>query len=137
MRIGVADCTAANGEVLLVRAGQLYSFAPGDINTGLLCHFHDDFLRGAGPELLRHGQPLIRLGAEAAGYAESLLRRLLTEFSAHGRQHSDLLRAYLLAVLQELVHAPAPAPTPPPAAGGSLAEHFQQQVMASRTACAT
>ncbi|GAB3835522.1 AraC family ligand binding domain-containing protein [Hymenobacter jeollabukensis] len=48
IRIGSAACVAEPGEVLLVRAGQLHSFGPGDENTGLLCHFHDAFLQ-AGP----------------------------------------------------------------------------------------
>lgn len=147
MRIGAQDCVAGPGEVLLVRAGQLYSFAPGDVNTGLLCHFHDDFLL-AGPapapgasaatELLRHwAAPLLRPGPEVAGYAEGLLHRLLTEYRAHGRQHAELLRAYLLALLQELAHAqttnpPAtPAPLLPPDAAGRLAQSFQQLVATS------
>lgn len=149
MRIGAQSCVAGPGEVLLVRAGQLYSFAPGDVNTGLLCHFHDDFLLGGGlpvpgagvsaaTELLRRwGAPLLRLGPEVAGYAEGLLGRLLAEYRAHGRQYSELLRAYLLALLQELAHAQAstatapPALPPPPDAAGRLAESFQQLVAAS------
>lgn len=145
MRIGAQECVAGPGEVLLVRAGQLYSFAPGDVNTGLLCHFHDDFLRSgpapaagaAATELLRHwGAPLLRPGPEVAGYAEGLLGRLLAEYRAHGRQYPELLRAYLLALLQELARAqassaPATPALPPADAAGRLAESFQQLVASS------
>ncbi|OON66995.1 AraC family transcriptional regulator [Hymenobacter sp. CRA2] len=138
MHIGTESYTAGPGEVLLVRAGQVYSFAPGDVNTGLLCHFHDDFVLGPGESpgsfsvLQFWGAPFIRLDALAAGFAEQLLRRLLADYQAHGLQHADLLRAYLRAFLHELVRADSTsATTAAPNAAAGLTQRFLQLVATS------
>ncbi|UOQ64639.1 AraC family ligand binding domain-containing protein [Hymenobacter volaticus] len=46
MSIGNETYTIHPQQVLVVRAGQVYSFEPGDQNTGFLLHFHDDMLLG-------------------------------------------------------------------------------------------
>jgi AraC-like DNA-binding protein len=131
MRIGAEDYRIGAGQALLVRAGQVYAFGPDDVNTGLLCHFHDSFLLGPGAApgslpLLPAGEARLSPAPEAAGYAEALLRRLLTEYQQHGLQAPELLRAYLLALLQELARGPASAAPAPLSAAGRLTEQFRQ-----------
>lgn len=125
LHIGPDAYTIGPQQVLFIRAGQVYSFQLGDRYTGYFCHFHDELLIGpngsadslAAFAFLRFwGPPVFSLPAQTAGFVEALLHRLLVEFVAHGRQHPDLLRAYLLALLHELNYAyPAeglPAPSP-------------------------
>lgn len=134
MRIGDDAHVIGAGEALIVRAGQLYSFAPGDVNTGLLCHFHPDFLLAGGGSaealagfgfLQFWGPARLRLGA-AAGFAEGLLRRLLADYQLHQLRHPELLRAYLWALLHELAQADAPAAPARPTAAQRLTLRFQQ-----------
>ncbi|WP_280640684.1 helix-turn-helix domain-containing protein [Hymenobacter volaticus] len=123
--MGPDPYTVGPGQLLLVRAGQVYSFQPGQQYTGYFCHFHDELLIGplgsadsltAFPFLRVWGAPLFVLPAQTTGFVEALLHRLLVEFQAHGQQRPDLLRAYLLALLHELLHIfpvdalPAPSP---------------------------
>lgn len=114
MHIGNEAHTIGPQEVLLVRAGQVHSFAPGDQNTGLLCHFHDDLFVGQAAEagalatfsfLQFWGRPVISLAAQTAPFAEQLLRRLLAEYEANQLGYPAILRAYLLALLHELNRA--------------------------------
>lgn len=135
MNIGNDAYTIREHEVLVVRAGQLYSFAPGDENTGFLCHFHPDFLlSNVAPtnfEFLQlWGTPHIRLTPETAGFAGNLLRRLLAEYNAQALGYPDILRAYLLALLHELNRAyVAEAPAAPNSAA-SITQRFKQLVAA-------
>ena len=140
MSIGNETYTIQPGEVLVVRAGQVYSFQPGDKNTGFLLHFHDDMLLGktGSPdaptafELLQFwGRPYIELDSETAGFVENLLRRLLAEFSTHELRYPDILRAYLLALLHELNRAYAATPTPPQSTALTITNRFKQLVATS------
>ena len=137
MRIGSETHTIGAGEVLLVRAGQLFSFAPGDVNTGYLCFFQDDFLReGAGStpgpavqELLRvWGPPFLPLDAPTTGFVRQLLHRLLVEYGQHQLRYPEVLRAYLLALLSELGRACRAAATPVGRPATRLANRFKQLV---------
>lgn len=140
MHIGPERCTIGPHEMLLVRAGQVYAFEPGDQNTGLLCHFHDDLLLGpagradalASFGLLQFwGAPVLRLDAATAGFVASLLRRLLTEYETHALASPQLVRAYLLALLEELNRAAAPAAPAAHNTAGALANRFKQLVATS------
>ena len=140
MSIGPETCTIGPHELLIVRAGQVYSFQPGDQNTGFLCHFHDELLIGkAGSAEARStfgflqfwGTPLIRLDAAAAGFAENLLRRLLAEYDAHALRYPDLLRAYLLALLHELNRAYAAGGPSPQTTAVAITNRFKQLVATS------
>ncbi|WP_375434050.1 helix-turn-helix domain-containing protein [uncultured Hymenobacter sp.] len=140
MRIGNETYTIQPHEVLVVRAGQVYSFQPGDKNTGFLLHFHDDMLFGktgnsdasAPFELLQFwGRPHIELDLETAGFVENLLRRLLVEFNTHELHYPDILRAYLLTLLHELSRAYAAAPTPPQSTALTITNRFKQLVATS------
>jgi hypothetical protein len=46
MKIGSDTYTIQPGQVLVVPAGQVFSFGEKDVNTGYLCGVHDDFLLG-------------------------------------------------------------------------------------------
>lgn len=140
LHIGPERCTVGPHELLLVRAGQVYAFEPGDQNTGLLCHFHDDLLIGqAGradalsPFDFLHfwGAPLVSLGVVAAGFVENLLRRLLAEYEAHGLHYPKLVRAYLLALLEEVNRATAADGPTEQTAAVTLANRFKQLVATS------
>lgn len=140
MRIGNDAYTIQAHEALLVRAGQVHSFEPGDVNTGFLCRFNDDFLAGpAGPgsspasfEFLHFwGSPLIQLDAQTAGFAAGMMERLRLEYAAHQLQYPDLLRAYLLALLHELRRAYAAHAPLPLTAAVSLTNRFKQLVAGS------
>jgi AraC family transcriptional activator of pobA len=139
MRIGPELYTLHPGEVLLVRTGQVHSFEPGDVNTGFICRFTTDFLVGApGPSqgltplalLQVWRNPLVRLPAQTATFVEQGLQRLLVEYQAYQVQHPDLVRAYLLALLQELSLQESAASEPPNTAV-SLTNRFKQLVAES------
>lgn len=107
MRIGNDTYTIQPGEVLIVRAGQVFSFQSGNVNTSFLGHFHNDFLLSAAGlpayEFLQlWGSPFLSLEAAPAGFVRQLLHRLLVEYDQHRLRYSDVLRAYLLALLSEL-----------------------------------
>ena len=140
MHIGAETCTVRPHEVLLVRAGQVYSFQPGDQNTGFLCHFHNEVLIGntGSADALNTfgflhywGAPIIGLDAQTAGFVEALLRRLLVEYAAHGLHRPGLVRAYLLALLHELNQSGAAAAPPEPTTAAAITTRFKQLVATS------
>lgn len=140
MSIGNETYTIHPQQVLIVRAGQVYSFETGDKNTGFLIHFHDDMLLGkTGPTdapvafdfLQFWGRPYIELDSQTAGFVESVLQRLLTEFNTHELQYPDILRAYLLALLHELNRAYAAVPAPPLSSALTITNRFKQLVATS------
>jgi AraC family transcriptional activator of pobA len=140
MSIGNDSYTVGPREVLITRAGQVYSFEPGDVNTGFVCHFHDDMLLGpAGAadtqapfEFLHFwGRPVIELSVQTGEFVEQLLRRLLHEYITHQLGYPAVTRAYLLALLHELNRAytrEAPAPL---TAAATLTNQFKQLVATS------
>jgi AraC family transcriptional activator of pobA len=140
MRIGPELYTIRPGEVLLVRTGQVHSFEPGDVNTGFICRFTTDFLvsapgpgQGLAPFALLQvwGNPLVQLPTQTATFVKNDLQRLLIEYQAHQTQHPELLRAYLLALLQELsLHASSESGEPLSAAV-SLTNRFKQLIAGS------
>ncbi|OUJ74984.1 hypothetical protein BXP70_08060 [Hymenobacter crusticola] len=113
MSIGPDAYTIGPHEALLVRAGQVYSFGPGDVNTGYVCHFHDDFLVSSESRetsmvfsfLHSWGSPVISLGPDNGLFAGQVLGRLRAEYQLHQLRHPELVRAYLLALLHELHRA--------------------------------
>ncbi|MBO0358086.1 helix-turn-helix domain-containing protein [Hymenobacter sp. BT186] len=140
MRIGNEQYTIRQHELLLVRAGQLYSFEPGDENTGFLIHFRHDMLRAklnatdtplAFGFLEFWGRPFIALDAETAGFVEDVLRRLLAEYNARELQYPDILRAYLLALLHELNRAYVATPVAPQSTALVITNRFKQLVATS------
>ena len=140
MSIGNETHAVGPGEVLLARAGQVYSFQPGDVNTGFLCLFHNDMLLGStratdalGAFDFLHfwSRPVIPLQPAAAEAVEQLLRRLLAEYEANQLHFPALVRAYLLALLHELNRAYAADAPGPATAAAALTNQFKQLVAAS------
>ena len=119
--IGSKPHVVGPGEVMLTRAGQLFSFEPGDVTTGIVCHFQESFLlepagsadtQAAFALLHGWGRPVVSLPPAAAVFVEQLFRRLLAEYTAHQVAYPALVRAYLLALLHELNRAYATQPEP-------------------------
>jgi AraC family transcriptional activator of pobA len=123
------DHTARPGELLLVPAGQVHSYAPHDVNTGYLCHFHPELLRRAGtpePEFLTTwGQPHVRFGPEAAAFVQVLLQRMLAVYEQEALAGLALLLPHLAALLAEASHAYQPMPGPAPSAAATLTQRFK------------
>jgi len=139
MNIGHDAYTIGPHEALLVRAGQVYSFQPGDVNTGFVCHFHDDFLVGSQARetstlfdfLHAAGSPVVSLGSTIGGFAEQVLGRLLAEYQLHQLQYPDLLRAYLLALLHELQRTYAASQPATLSAAATITNRFKQLLASS------
>lgn len=112
MTIGYDHYVAQTNDLLLVPAGQIYSFRPADVNTGYLLHVHPDMLLtaevGEFEFLTGWGQPLIRFGAAEAGFVQVLLQRLLAAYGQAGLGPLPLLRAYLVALFTEANYAYQP-----------------------------
>jgi AraC family transcriptional activator of pobA len=140
MRIGNDSYCVGPHEMLIARAGQVYSFEPGDVNTGFVCHFHDDILLGQGgtAEALATfdflhfwGRPVIEVPVQTAEFVELLLRRLLIEYTTNRLDYPAVVRAYLLALLHELNRvytAESPAQL---TAAVTLTNHFKHLVSTS------
>lgn len=140
MTIGNDRYCVGPHELLLTRAGQVYAFEPGDVNTGFVCHFHDDMLLGQGASnetlatfdfLHFWGQPVIKLPAQTAGFVEQLLRRLLAEYTTSQLDYPAVLRAYLLALLHELNRAYTAEVPAQLTAAATLTNHFKHLVATS------
>ncbi|MBO3270516.1 helix-turn-helix domain-containing protein [Hymenobacter defluvii] len=137
MRVGTDSYTIQAGELLIVRAEQVFSFSPGDINTGFLCHFHPDFLLGTAASGVAYdflqfwGKPYLSLDTATAGFVHQLLHRLLIEYQEHQLAYPDVLRAYLLALLSELNRAYAASSSGTPTAATQLTNRFKQLLATS------
>lgn len=129
MAVGYDHYTARPGELLLVPAGQVHSYAPHEVNTGYLCHFHPDLLRRAGttePEFLTTwGQPHVRFDPEAAAFVQVLLQRMLALYAQETLAALPLLLPHLAALLAEASHAYRPLPGPAPSAAAALTQRFK------------
>ena len=140
MNIGNDSYTIGPHQILIARAGQVYSFETGDVNTGFVCHFHDDILLGQpgsaaalAPFDFLHfwGRPVIKLTVQTAEFVEQLLRRLLAEYTTSQLAYPAITRAYLLALLHELNRAYASAAPMPLTAAVTLTNHFKHLVSTS------
>jgi AraC family transcriptional activator of pobA len=130
MTIGYDHYVAQANDLLLVPAGQIYSFRPADVNTGYLLHVHPDMLLAAGTGefefLTGWGQPLIHFGAVEAGFVQVLLQRLLAAYGQAGLGPLPLLWAYLAALFTEANYAYQPLTSTTTSAAASLAHAFKQ-----------
>lgn len=101
MKIGSEAYTIHKNEILFVPAGQVFSFEPGDVNSGYLCNFHSDILNGmlAKFEFLRiWGNPLIRLDEQTSQFVLHLFQRILLDYTQKG----ELIQPYLITLLSEV-----------------------------------
>ena len=130
MTIGYDHYVAQTNDLLLVPAGQIYSFRPADVNTGYLLHVHPNMLLAAGVGELEFltgwGQPLIHFGATEAGFVQVLLQRLLLAYGQTGLGALPLLRAYLAALFTEANYAYQPLASTSASAAATLAHAFKQ-----------
>ncbi len=140
INIGNDRYVVGPGEVMLTRAGQLFSFAPGDVTTGIVCHFQDALLLGQAGSAdartifaLLHfwGHPVIHLPPPTVVFVEQLFRRLLAEYAANQVACPALIRAYLLALLHELDRAYAAETPAHVTAAFTLTAQFKQLVITS------
>lgn len=111
MKIGSEQYRIYKDEMLFVPAGQVFSFQTGDINKGIICGFHHDFLLGKFAktdlwkdyEFLRvWGNPVIKPDAQAAAFIFNIFNRLLTAYRQNGLQNRELYQAYLHALFCEV-----------------------------------
>jgi AraC family transcriptional activator of pobA len=132
MAVGYDHYTARAGELLLVPAGQVHSYAPHDVNTGFLCHFHPDLLRRGGtaePEFLTGwGHPHLRFEPGAADFIRALFPRMLAVYQQQGLAAQGVLLTHLAALLAEASHAYQPQPGPAPSAAAALTQAFKRQL---------
>jgi AraC-like DNA-binding protein len=112
MKIGSKEYRTRRGELLMVPAGQVFSFGNGDVNKGYLCHFSEDMLsRVCGNSgllkdfgfLSSWGYPYhIRADKQSAEFLLQLFKRLFFEYSTYGLERSDIIQPYLFVLLCEI-----------------------------------
>lgn len=127
MKIGSRRYKTCKGELMMVPAGQVFSFGEGDVNKGYLCHFNEDILSG----IYKKSDPwdfpqYICPDRRSARFILQLFERLFFEYVTHGLERKDLIAAYLCALLCELKHASAP--TAGVNGTSDLAHQFKQLV---------
>jgi AraC-like DNA-binding protein len=116
MKIGSDTYTIRPGQVLIVPAGQVFSFGEKDVNTGYLCSFHDDFLIGKFSserlkdfEFLRiWGNPRIDLDGQTSQFIDHLFSRILLDYEETGLANLDIIQPYLITLLCEINRAYTP-----------------------------
>ncbi|WP_421830448.1 helix-turn-helix domain-containing protein [Larkinella sp.] len=137
MKIGSELYTIHSQELLIVPAGQVFSFQENDVNKGYLCGFHGDFLVGKWLKnnLLKEfdflqiwGNPLIKPDEQSAQFIESLYGRLLIDYSQNGLQNTGILQAYLFALLCEVNRVYQSVLPPDPIAAVTLTNRFRELV---------
>jgi AraC family transcriptional activator of pobA len=135
MTIGSRQYTTRQGELLLVPAGQVFSFKEGDVNKGYLCHFNDQLLAGVFRKkehgFLTQWGRLHQLHPDrrTAQFILQLFKRLFYEYSTHGMDRLDILQSCLFALLCELGHACQPAAGIPSDAETGVVRQFSALVL--------
>lgn len=111
MKIGSEQYKIHKNEMLLVPAGQVFSFQTGDVNRGYICGFHNDFLLGRFAktdlwkdfEFLRlWGNPRIKPDAQTAGFILNIFDRLLVEYVQNGLRNQEIYQTYLHVLFCEM-----------------------------------
>ncbi|GGB25103.1 helix-turn-helix domain-containing protein [Puia dinghuensis] len=138
MKVGSETYTIHKDEMLIVAAGQIFSFEEYNttkFNRGFLFHFNDTFLPGKfgkAPFVQEFGflkpfsEPRLQLDKEGTRYAGQLLKRLHADYSRNGLANGALLQSYLLALLCEM--ARMYQPQSPATASAALAGEFRRLV---------
>lgn len=111
MKIGDKNYTIYKDQMLIVPAGQVFSFQNPDINTGYLCNFHNDILIGkySNENIINEfdflkiwGNPFIRLDKQSSEFILSIFKRLLIEYNENGIKKLDIIQPYLITLLSEI-----------------------------------
>jgi AraC family transcriptional activator of pobA len=138
MNIGSELYTIHENEMLVVPAGQIFSFEEydsGKFNRGYLCNFNDKMLAGKiGTGQLHKefeflkiwGHPYLSLQNETSRYIRQLLERLYTAYSQEGTGNLLMLQSYLIALLCEMKEAYQPLQADRQSAGLILANKFRE-----------
>lgn len=134
MKIGSDTYTIQPGQVLIVPAGQVFSFGEKDVNTGYICSFHDDFLIGKFSserlkdfEFLRvWGNPQIDLDAQTSQFVEHLFSRILLDYTEHGLDKLDIIQPYLITLLCEINRVYKPMSVSTQTSAVSLTNRFKE-----------
>ncbi|QKZ13579.1 AraC family transcriptional regulator [Spirosoma sp. KUDC1026] len=134
MKIGSDTYTIQPGQVLIVPAGQVFSFCEKDVNRGYLCSFHDDFLIGKFSserlkdfEFLRvWGNPRISLDAQTGQFVEHLFSRILLDYAEYGLNNLDIIQPYLITLLCEINRAYTPMSGSTQTSAVSLTNRFKE-----------
>lgn len=135
MKIGSEHYTIHKGELLFVPAGQVFSFAEGDVNKGYLVHFHNDILVGKFGRSDLHkdfeflhvwGNPRVQLDKQTNQFVLHLFKRLLVEYQDYGITRLDLLQPYFITLLCEVNRAYQPLVREGQPAAIQLTNQFQQ-----------
>ncbi len=137
MGVGNGRYRISANEMLIVAAGQVFSFAPGDVNTGYICNFNDALFTGkfGSTELLNDyeflkiwGNPLIKPDEETGAYIRQILKRLSTEYRTNKTSGIDLIQPYLLSLLGEIKRAYRSLPADASPAFLKLTNNFKELV---------
>jgi AraC family transcriptional regulator, transcriptional activator of pobA len=140
MKIGSEQYTIRQHEMLVVPAGQVFSFGEKDVNKGYLCCFHSDMLVGkyGKSELLKEfeflqvwGNPHLVPDKQTARFALHLFKRLHQEYAEHGLQHLNVLQPYLITLLCEINQVYIPVSTQAHTASVTLANKFRALLFAN------
>ncbi|MBT1689696.1 AraC family transcriptional regulator [Dawidia soli] len=134
MKIGSERYTIRRHEMLVVPAGQVFSFGEKDVNKGYICCFHNDMLVGkyGKSELLKEfeflqvwGNPRLTPDNQTARFVLHLFKRLHQEYTDHGLQHLNILQPYLITLLCEVNRIYTPVATHAQTAAVTLANKFR------------
>lgn len=137
MGVGSTNYTIGPNQMLVVAAGQVFSFAPGDINKGYICNFSNGLITAkfGSAELLHSfeflkiwGNPLIMPDAETSGYIREVFKRLIIEFSQNKLANVDVLQPYLLSLLTEINRAYVPLLPKGNAQSNTIVNKFKELV---------
>jgi len=131
MNIGSRQYKTCRGELMMVPAGQVFSFGKDDVNKGYLCHFSEDIISGAGAspgdlswELPHHLRP----DDQTAEFILRLFERLFFEYAANGLERRALVASYLMTLIAELDHIDNPSSAATANAAAGVTHRFRQLV---------
>ncbi|GAB3935889.1 helix-turn-helix domain-containing protein [Larkinella terrae] len=134
IKIGSELFTIHQHEMLIVPAGQVFSFEENEVNKGYLCGFHTDFLlEKFGNSVVKDfdflrvwGNPMIKPDPDSARFIEQVMHRLLFDYSRSGLRNPELLQAYLLALLCEINRVYRPVSVGNPTSSVAITNRFRE-----------
>lgn len=127
MNIGLEKYSISAGEILMVPAGQIFSFDQPDVNTGFICNFPNEFLIDKNFQFQVDDfpflDPLVFHRVKGLPFREFdfLFENIHQEYTARGLQRSSIVKSWLLLILQKLKFESGNLITKPDA---SLSGHF-------------
>jgi AraC family transcriptional activator of pobA len=138
MKIGNELYTIHENEMLIVPAGQIFSFEEynsSKFNKGYLCNFNEKMLVGKIGTAQLHkefeflkiwGHPRLSLKKETSRFIGQLFERLYTAYSHNGLNNLLILQSYLIALLCEMKEAYQPLEVNQQSASAILTNKFRE-----------